>query len=135
MLRPVHFTGSKPSLLLAGRCVLGCWAVGCSRACDVWGGGVGVGAGRLGRAHRALRLCTLGWAAVAVNSVALIWKFAWIDFLTIREMMGKESQFSAQRMSSRLSMRDEILYSRDETGSEMPAFLRKKAEEGKGRSR
>ena len=90
---------------------------------------------RLGRAHRALRLCTLGWAAVAVNSVALIWKFAWIDFLTIREMMGKESQFSAQRMSSRLSMRDEILYSRDETGSEMPAFLRKKAEEGKGRSR
>ena len=50
-------------------------------------------------------------------------------------MMGKESRFSAQRMSSRLSMRDEILYSRDETGSEMPAFLRKKAEEGKGRSR
>ena len=51
------------------------------------------------------------------------------------EMMGKESQFSARRMSSRLSMRDEILYSRDETGSEMPAFLRKKAEAGKGRSR
>ena len=51
------------------------------------------------------------------------------------EMMGKESQFSARRMSSRLSMRDEILYSRDETGSDMPTFLRKKAEEGKGRCR
>ena len=32
------FYGSKLSLLLAGRCVLGCWAVRCSRACDVWGG-------------------------------------------------------------------------------------------------
>ena len=34
------FYGSKLSLLLAGRCVLGCRAVGCSAACDVWGGGV-----------------------------------------------------------------------------------------------
>ena len=32
------FYGSKLSLLLAGRCVLGCWAVRCSAACDVWGG-------------------------------------------------------------------------------------------------
>jgi len=38
-------------------------------------------AGRLGCAHHALRLLALGWAAVLL---ALIWKFAWIDFLTIR---------------------------------------------------
>ena len=31
----MHFTGSKVSLLLAGRRVFGCWAVGRSRACDV----------------------------------------------------------------------------------------------------
>ena len=34
----MHHTGSKLSLLLAGSCVLGCGAVGYSRACDVWGG-------------------------------------------------------------------------------------------------
>ena len=44
---PVHFTGSKPSLLLAGRCMLGCWAVRCSGACDVWGGIACVVLGRL----------------------------------------------------------------------------------------
>ena len=66
----MHFTGSKVSLLLAGRCVLGCWAVRCSVACDVWSGmacaglgrcvGVGAGrAGRLGRVHLALRLPAL----------------------------------------------------------------------------
>ncbi len=32
------FYGSKLSLLLAGSCVLGGGAVGCSVACDVWGG-------------------------------------------------------------------------------------------------
>jgi len=31
------FYGSKLSLLLAGRCMLSGGAVGCSRACDVWG--------------------------------------------------------------------------------------------------
>ena len=34
--------------------------------------------------ERALRLPTLGWAAVAVNAVALLWKLAQMDFLTIR---------------------------------------------------
>ena len=51
------------------------------------------------------------------------------------EMMGKESRFSALRMSSRLSMRSEGLYAFDETSADMPAFLRKKAEEGRGRRR
>jgi len=32
------FYGSKLSLLLAGSCMLGCGAVRCSGACDVWGG-------------------------------------------------------------------------------------------------
>ena len=45
-------------------------------------------AGRLGRAHRALRLPTLGWAVVAVNSVALIWKLARMDILTRRDYAG-----------------------------------------------
>ena len=45
-------------------------------------------AGRLGRVDRALRLPTLGWAAVAVNAVALIWESAWVDFLTIRVSGG-----------------------------------------------
>ena len=40
--------------------------------------------GRLGRAHHALRLLALGWAAVAARAVALIWEFARMDFLTIR---------------------------------------------------
>ena len=34
--------------------------------------------------ERALRLPTLGWAAVAVNAVALIWKLARMNILTIR---------------------------------------------------
>ena len=45
-------------------------------------------AGRLGRAHRGLRLSTLGWVTVAVNRVALIWEFARMDILTIRVSGG-----------------------------------------------
>ena len=51
------------------------------------------------------------------------------------EMFSKEVYFSAMKMSSRLSAKQEIHYSIDETESERPAFLRKKAEEGKGRDR
>ena len=51
------------------------------------------------------------------------------------EMMSKEIRFSAMRMSSRLSQKSEIQYSKDETESAIPAFLRKKVEEGKGRKR
>jgi Ca-activated chloride channel homolog len=51
------------------------------------------------------------------------------------EMMSKEIRFSAMRMSSRLSQKSEIQYSKDETESVIPAFLRKKVEEGKGRKR
>ena len=49
------------------------------------------------------------------------------------EMMSKEVMFSQRKMSSRLNARHEVSYSMDETLSVMPAFLRKKAEEGKGR--
>ena len=66
--RALAFYGSKLSLLLAGRCMLGCGAVGCSRACDVWGGIAWAVLGRLcwwrGRGFygvdRALRLLKLG---------------------------------------------------------------------------
>ena len=47
------------------------------------------------------------------------------------EMFSKEVYFSAMKMSTRLSAKQEIHYSMDETDSERPAFLRKKAEEGK----
>ena len=49
------------------------------------------------------------------------------------EMMSKEVMFSQRKMSSRLNARHEVSYSMDETHSAMPSFLRKKAEEGKGR--
>ena len=49
------------------------------------------------------------------------------------EMMGKEVRFSAMRMSSRLAAKSEARYSADETDQAMPAFLRKKSQEGKGR--
>ena len=49
------------------------------------------------------------------------------------EMMSKEVLFSQRKMSSRLSASYEMAYSADETHSAMPSFLRKKAEEGKGR--
>ncbi len=49
------------------------------------------------------------------------------------EMMAKEVHYSAMRMSSRNVAKSEMAYSADETASRQPAFLRKKAEEGKGR--
>jgi Ca-activated chloride channel family protein len=49
------------------------------------------------------------------------------------EMMSKEVRFSAMRMSSRLSSKDEARYSADETEFVTPAFLRKKSQEGRGR--
>ena len=48
-------------------------------------------------------------------------------------MMVKEASFSAMRMSKSLASKSEILYRVDETESEMPAFLRKKETEGRGR--
>jgi len=48
-------------------------------------------------------------------------------------MMSKEIRFSSRKMSNRLASKSEVAYSMDETNSAMPAFLRKKAEEGKGR--
>jgi Ca-activated chloride channel family protein len=49
------------------------------------------------------------------------------------EMMSKEVRFSAMRMSSRLSSKEEARYSADETELVIPAFLRKKSQEGRGR--
>jgi Ca-activated chloride channel family protein len=49
------------------------------------------------------------------------------------EMMSKEVRFSAMRMSSRLSAKSESRYSADETDLAIPAFLRKKSQEGRGR--
>ena len=49
------------------------------------------------------------------------------------EMMSKEVMFAQRKMSSRLNASYEMAYSADETHSAMPSFLRKKAEEGKGR--
>ena len=49
------------------------------------------------------------------------------------EMMMKEASYSNIRMSRRLASKSEVLYSIDETNSEMPAFLRKKESEGRGR--
>jgi len=48
-------------------------------------------------------------------------------------MMVKEASFSAMRMSKSLASKSELLYRVDETESEMPAFLRKKETEGRGR--
>lgn len=49
------------------------------------------------------------------------------------EMLSKEVRFSAMRMSSRLSAKSEVRYSVDETDLVIPAFLRKKGQEGTGR--
>ena len=49
------------------------------------------------------------------------------------EMFSKEVHFSSIKMSNRLADKHEAQYSTDETQSTRPAFLRKKAEEGKGR--
>ncbi len=51
------------------------------------------------------------------------------------EMMSKEIRFSAMRMSNRLAEKIEVQFSVDQTESAIPAFLRKKLEEGKGRKR
>jgi Ca-activated chloride channel family protein len=49
------------------------------------------------------------------------------------EMMSKEVRYNTRKMSKRLVANSEIAFSADETNSAMPAFLRKKSEEGKGR--
>ena len=49
------------------------------------------------------------------------------------EMMSKEVRFNSRKMSKRLVANCEVAFSVDETNLEMPAFLRKKSEEGKGR--
>ena len=49
------------------------------------------------------------------------------------EMMSKEARFSSRKMSKRLVANSEVAFSVDETNSAMPAFLRKKSEEGRGR--
>jgi Ca-activated chloride channel family protein len=49
------------------------------------------------------------------------------------DMMMKEASFSSMKMSSRLASKSETLYMGDETESFMPAFLRKKESEGRGR--
>jgi hypothetical protein len=49
------------------------------------------------------------------------------------EMMSKEVQYSAYRMSSRLASKCEAAFCMDETNLEIPSFLRKKESEGKGR--
>jgi Ca-activated chloride channel family protein len=51
------------------------------------------------------------------------------------EMMVKEVRFSAMRMSTRLSAKSEARYSSDETDVVMPAFLRKKSQEGRGKQK
>jgi Ca-activated chloride channel family protein len=49
------------------------------------------------------------------------------------EMMSKEARFSSRKMSKRLVANFEVAFSGDETNAAMPAFLRKKSEEGRGR--
>jgi hypothetical protein len=49
------------------------------------------------------------------------------------DMMIKEVSYSSMRMSRSLASRSEVMFSVDETESEMPAFLRKKETEGRGR--
>jgi len=51
------------------------------------------------------------------------------------EMMAKEVHYSAMRMYNRNVDKSEMAYCVDETTSLAPAYLRKKAEEGKGRRR
>jgi Ca-activated chloride channel family protein len=50
-------------------------------------------------------------------------------------MMMKEVSYTAFRMSRRLTSKSEMLFGKDETDSQIPAFLRKKVEEGRGRSK
>ena len=51
------------------------------------------------------------------------------------EMMSKEIRFSSARMASRLAQVDDAPFGADQTDAPMPAFLRKKLVEGKGRRR
>ena len=51
------------------------------------------------------------------------------------EMMSKEMQYSAYRLSNRLASKSEVAFSMDETNLNMPSFLRKKESEGRGRSK
>lgn len=51
------------------------------------------------------------------------------------EMLSKEVRFNTMRMSKRLTERSEVRFSVDQTDAEVPAFLRKKLEEGRGRKR
>jgi Ca-activated chloride channel homolog len=51
------------------------------------------------------------------------------------EMMSKEIRFSSARMASRLAQVDDAPFDSDQTDAPMPAFLRKKLVEGKGRKR
>lgn len=51
------------------------------------------------------------------------------------DMMVKEVRFSAMRMSTRLSAKSEARYSGDETAFEIPSFLRKKSQEGRGKQK
>lgn len=51
------------------------------------------------------------------------------------EMMSKEVRYNTRKMSKRLVSNSEVAFSMDETNSVMPAYLRKKSEEGKGRDR
>ena len=55
--------------------------------------------------------------------------------LTDRDMLAKEVQFSSVKMSKRLVSKEAVQYSMEETESLMPAFLRRKVDEGKGRQR
>jgi hypothetical protein len=53
-------------------------------------------------------------------------------------LMAKEVRYSMMRMSSRLASKSEMAYADDETHvseSVMPSFLRKKVNEGKGKTR
>lgn len=49
------------------------------------------------------------------------------------EMMNKEVLYSSRKMSRRNVAIHEVAFSMDQTSMDMPAFLRKKSEEGKGR--
>jgi hypothetical protein len=51
------------------------------------------------------------------------------------EMLSKEVRFNTVRLSKRLTERSEVRFSMDQTDAAIPAFLRKKLEEGKGRKR
>ena len=101
MPQPVHFTGSKLSLLLAGRCVLGGGQSGaqgpvmCGAGLTGGVGTVGLVAGqRLGQG--AWVVCTgrcgfLRWAELlgaGLAAVALIGKLARMDILTTRVGRG-----------------------------------------------